>query len=113
MARSVTKSGDVQGLPLIGRDNAKLGAVGEMFVDLASGTIEFIVVEVPRLLGHSGKYHPIPWEAVRYDSEAGAFRLEMDKDMFETAPSYDRDQLANPAYGWTEIAARFFAKPQP
>ncbi len=111
MAESLTKSADIQGLLLIGRDGVKLGVVREAFIDLASGMIEFIIVETGGLLGGSGKFHPVPWTAVRYDGVAGAFQAERTKDEFKASPGYDREQLANANYGWHEQAARFFAAP--
>ncbi len=108
MADILTKSADVQGMHLVGRDDAKLGTVREVFVDLASGRIEFLIVEAGGLLGGSGKFHPVPWSAVRYDAVAGAFQAERTKDAFKASPSYDRDQLADANYAWHEQAARYF-----
>ena len=113
MSDGLTKSGDVQGKHLVGRDDARLGVVRELFLDLASGRIEFLIVEGSGLLGGSGKYHPVPWTVVRYDAVAGDFQVQMTKAAFKDAPSYDRDQLANPSYGWNEQAARYFAAGQP
>jgi sporulation protein YlmC with PRC-barrel domain len=109
MAEILTKSADVQGKHLTGRDGVKLGTVREMFVDLASGQVEFLVVEAGGLLSGSGKFHPVPWSAVRYDSVAGAFQAQRTKDEFKASPSYDRDQLADTTYAWHEQATRFFA----
>jgi hypothetical protein len=107
----LTKSADVQGKHLLGTDNAKLGAVREIFIDLGRGDVAFVVIEAASLLGGSGKFHPAPWQAVRFDPVADVFRIEMAKDEFKASPSYDREQLANPSYGWEEQAARYFAKP--
>ncbi len=109
MAEILTKSGDVQGAPLVGRDGVKLGTVREMFVDLASGRVEFLIVEVGGLLGGSGKFHPVPWSAVAHDSVAGAFQAARTKDEFKASPSYDRDQLADVNYAWPDQAKRYFA----
>ena len=109
MGDNLTKSADVQGKHLTGRDGVKLGTVRELFVDLISGRIEFVIVEAGGLLGSSGKFHPVPWSAVRYDSVAGAFQAERTKDEFKASPSYDRDQLADASYAWHEQSARYFA----
>lgn len=109
MAANFTKSADVQGVQLVGRDGVKLGTVRELFVDLASGRIEFLIVEAGGLLGGSGKFHPVPWAAVRYDSIARAFQAGRTKDDFKASPSYDRDQLADASYAWPEQATRHFA----
>jgi len=109
MTNGLIKSGDVQGKHLVGHKGAKLGAVREMFVDLASGRIEFLIVETAGLLGGSGKFHPVPWAAVHYDAADDAFQIEMAKEAFKAAPGYDREQLGDASYGWNEHAARYFA----
>lgn len=109
MAGGLTKSGDVQGKRLAGLEGAKLGTVRELFVDLATGAVAFIIVEGHSLLGGSGKFHPVPWATVRYDGVADVFLVEVAKDDFKDSPSYDRDQLANPSIGWPEQAMRYFS----
>jgi len=106
----LTKSSDVVGLHLTGRDGVRLGAVREIFVDLVSGLIEFLIIEpAGGLLGGSGKFHPVPWEAVRFDRIGRSFQAEISKDELKGAPSYDREQLANESYGWPELANRYFS----
>jgi len=109
MSETMIKSADVLGMHITGMDGAKLGTVRELFVDLASGRIDFLIVEAASLLGGSGKFHPVPWSVVRYDIVARAFQVEMPKDGFKASPSYDREQLANRSYGWDEQSNRYFA----
>jgi hypothetical protein len=104
----LTRSGDIQGLRALGLDSAKLGSVRELFIDLAAGRIEFLVIEGASLLGGSGKLHPVPWAAVRYDGPAQTFHIDITKEAFKSSPSYDRDQLASSSYAWDEQANRFF-----
>lgn len=109
MASRLTKSGDVQGKRLLGRKDSKLGTVRELSLDLATGAVLFLLVEDHSLLGGSGKFHPVPWTAVRYDEASDAFLAEFTKDEFKDSPSYDRDQLASTSIGWDEQATRFFS----
>ena len=108
MSNMLIKSGDIQGMHVVGIDDAKLGSARELFVDLGGGRIAFLIVEAPSLLGGSGKFHPVPWSAVRFDAVARTLQVEMTKDAFKASPSYDRDQLGNPNYGWDDQASRFF-----
>lgn len=105
---TLTKSKDILGLTLNGAAGAKLGVVRETFVDLATGSIGFLIVEGVSLLGGSGKYHPVPWTLVRHDPVAKAFQADLTKEQFKGSPSYDRDQLGNGDYGWDEQAAKYF-----
>jgi sporulation protein YlmC with PRC-barrel domain len=109
MSELVVKSADIQGMHVVGFDGAKLGAARELFVNLLTGRIDFLIVEPASLLGGSGKFHPIPWSAVRYDTATRDFHIGIAKDLFKTSPSYDREQLANPSYGWDEQSTRYFA----
>jgi sporulation protein YlmC with PRC-barrel domain len=109
MTDTMIKSGDIQGMHVAGIDGDKLGVVRELFLDLSSGQLAFVIVEAAGLLGGSGKFHPAPWSAVRYDAVARQFQVEMTKNDFKASPSYDREQLANRGYGWDEQATRYFA----
>jgi sporulation protein YlmC with PRC-barrel domain len=107
----VMKSADVQGLHVTGLEAAKLGSAREVFLNLATGRIDFLIVEAASFLGGSGKFHPVPWSAVRFDPVARTFQVDMAKESFKASPNYDRDQLANPSFGWDEQARRYFAPP--
>ncbi len=104
----LTRSKDILDQDLIGAGDSKLGAIREIFVDLDTGRIEFLVVEANGLLGGSGKYHPVPWSIVRYDPMAKEFQAEITKDQFKGSPSYDRTQIGSADYAWDEQSNRYF-----
>jgi hypothetical protein len=108
MSEGLYKSSDVQGVQVVGLGHAKLGSARELFVDLLSGQIRFVIVEPPSLLGGSGKFHPVPWPFVQYDALGPGLQVKMSKEDFKTSPTYDRDQLANASTGWGKQATRFF-----
>jgi hypothetical protein len=109
MTETLIKDADIHGMHVEGIDGDKLGAARELFLELSSGQVAFVIVEAAGLLGKSGKFHPVPWSAVRYDAVAKGFQVEMTKADFKASPSYDREQLANRGYGWDEQAIRYFA----
>jgi sporulation protein YlmC with PRC-barrel domain len=98
----------VLGLPLTGQEGRKLGTVREIYLDLAAGSLDFLIVEASSLLGGSGKFHPVPSRIARYDSVDRSFQVDVAKDRFKESPSYDREQLSGAGYGWTEQVERFF-----
>jgi sporulation protein YlmC with PRC-barrel domain len=113
MTETLIRSGDIQGMQVSGIDGDKLGAARELFLDLSSGQVAFVLIEVAGLLGGSGKFHPVPWSAVRFDAVARSFQVQMTKADFKASPSYDREQLASHGYGWDEQATRYFASARP
>jgi sporulation protein YlmC with PRC-barrel domain len=108
MSETLFKSGEILGMHVAGIDGDRLGAVRELFLELSSGQVGFVIVEAASLLGGSGKFHPVPWSAVRFDAVARNFQVEMTKADFKGSPSYDREQLANREY-WDEQATRYFS----
>jgi sporulation protein YlmC with PRC-barrel domain len=113
MTETLIRSDHIQGMHVSGIDGAKLGTVRELFLDLPTGQVAFLIIEVAGLLGGSGKFHPAPWSVVRYDAVARQFQVEMTKNDLKASPSYDREQLANPGYGWDEQATRYFTSARP
>jgi sporulation protein YlmC with PRC-barrel domain len=109
MIDHLIKSAEFQGKHVVGVKDVRLGTVREIFVDLSTGAVAFLLVEPPSLLGGAGKYHPVPFSAARYDLVAGEFVLAFDKETFKEAPSYDRDQLASSSYGWADQVVRYFS----
>lgn len=109
MTSHLVKSSDVIGTPLTGQEGRKLGTVRDTYLDPATGSVEFLVVEAASLLGGTGKYHPVPLRIARYDSVDRSFQVNMAKDRFKESPSYDREQLSGQGYGWAEQVERFFA----
>lgn len=83
MTLNLVKSGDVIGLPLTGQEGRKLGTVRDMYLDLAAGSVEFLIVEAASLLGGSGKYHPVPSRIARYDSVDRSFQGKRRPDTTE------------------------------
>jgi hypothetical protein len=45
------------------------------------------------------KYHPLPWETLRYNEQQGSYVVDLDKSRLEGAPSYDSDIKWTPNYG--------------
>jgi hypothetical protein len=45
------------------------------------------------------KYHPLPWETLRYNEQQGSYVVDLDKSRLEGAPSYDSDFKWTPNYG--------------
>jgi sporulation protein YlmC with PRC-barrel domain len=113
VAASLVKSSNVIGIPLTGREGRKLGTVRDTYLDLAAGSVAFLIVEAASLLGGSGKYHPVPLGIARYDSVDRSFQVNIAKERFKESPSYDREQLSGEGYGWAEQVERFFAPSRP
>ena len=103
------KSGDVLGSPLKDAGEHKLGTIREIYLERTTGQAKFVILELSSMLGTRGKFHPIPWNALRFDEKAGGYFTTLTKDILKDSPAYDRDQLVDASYAWGEQTERYFA----
>jgi PRC-barrel domain len=76
-----------------------LGKMEDMMVDLGSGRIAYAVVSFGGFLGMGSKLFAIPWNAFRLDTDRKVFVLDVDKQVLENAPGFDKDN-------WPDFADR-------
>lgn len=86
--------------------NAKgedLGEVKELMIDLDNGRVSYAVLSFGGFLGVGDKLFAIPWEALTLDTEKHAFILNVEKELLENAPGFDKDKWPDTAQyetGW-------------
>lgn len=71
----------------------KIGEIEDVVLDKRSNSILFAVVGFGGLLGISEKYHPIPWAALDYDEDEGAYVVSYSKEQLKAAPAGSIDEL--------------------
>ena len=90
----------VQDTPVYSLSGEELGYVKDVMIDKASGRIAYAVLSFGGFLGIGDRYHPLPWEKLRYDTELGGYVVDVSRDTLEGAPSYS-DTVTNP---WADAA---------
>lgn len=103
------KSADVLGSPLMDAGEHKLGTIREIYFARTTGQAKFVLLELSSMFGTRGKFHPVPWNRLRFDENAGGYVTRLTKDLLKDSPAYDRDQLADATYAWGEQTERYFA----
>jgi sporulation protein YlmC with PRC-barrel domain len=68
-----------------------LGSIEELMVDVNSGRIAYAVLSFGGILGIGNKLFAIPWDALKLDTVNERFILDVDKQMLEDAPGFDKD----------------------
>jgi sporulation protein YlmC with PRC-barrel domain len=76
---------------VVNRRGEDLGKVEELMLDVNSGRIVYAVLSFGGILGIGDKLFAIPWDAMQLDTEHKRFILDMDKQMLEDAPGFDKD----------------------
>ncbi len=106
---ALIKASTVVGADVFDPAGHKIATIRELFLDPASGQIHFAITEIAALLGAGGKYHPVPWAALRWDEAKSAYVAPFDKDRLKAGPAYDRDQINSNAYGWDAQVQTYYA----
>ena len=95
-------SNKVEGTEVYNRQGEHLGEVYNFMVNKRSGQVAYAVMSFGGLLGVGESYHPLPWNALTYDTNQGGYVVDLDKNRLSDAPSYRSGEdpfSSDPTYG--------------
>ena len=93
---NLISSSKVDGTAVYATDGDKIGTVDHLMIGKRSGRVEYAVMSFGGFLGMGEDYHPLPWDALDYDTNRGGYVVNIDKNRLKDAPSYKRD--SQPAF---------------
>jgi len=85
---SLISSDKVEGTKVFDTDGEDMGHISHLMIGKRSGRVEYAVMNFGSFLGMGGSYHPLPWDALDYDTDRGGYVVSIDKDKLRDAPSY-------------------------
>lgn len=83
---ALVPSDRVEHASVYGPDGTRLGTIERLMLDKRSGTVAYAVIKTGGLLD-SHHYHPVRWEALRYDPRRQAFETALTPDDLRAGPS--------------------------
>jgi len=89
-------SAKVEGTKVYNAQGQRLGSIGELIIEKASGRVQYAVLEFGGFLGLGTDRYPLPWEQIRYDAAQDGYVVDLDKSVLEGAPRYPK--LAEPEF---------------
>jgi hypothetical protein len=94
-------SNKVEGTAVYNRQGEKLGEVYNFMVGKRSGQVAYAIMSFGGFLGIGQKHHPLPWNALTYDTGKKGYVVDADKERLMGAPSYQvgDDPFSRPEYG--------------
>jgi hypothetical protein len=94
-------SNKVEGTAVYNRQGEKLGEVYNFMVGKRSGEVAYAIMSFGGFLGIGQKYHPLPWNALTYDTSKKGYVIDADKERLMRAPSYQagEEPFSRPEYG--------------
>ena len=94
-------SNKVEGTAVYNRQGEKLGEVYNFMVGKRSGEVAYAIMSFGGFLGIGQKYHPLPWNALTYDTGKKGYLVDANKERLMGAPSYQagEEPFSRPEYG--------------
>ena len=80
----------VQGTKIYSATGDNLGSVDVVIIDEKSGNIAYAILSVGGFLGIGGRYYPLPWSMLRFDTALGGYVANIDRAQLKGAPAYGR-----------------------
>ncbi len=68
-----------------------LGNIEEIVIDLDGGRVAYTVLAAGGFLGLGEKFFAIPWDMVTVDMDNKEVVIDIEKELLEKAPGFDRD----------------------
>jgi PRC-barrel domain len=91
-------SDKVEGTAVYGSDQSKIGSIERLMINKTSGKIDYAVLSFGGFLGLGSDQYPLPWHALKYDSNLGGYLANVTEEQLRGAPRYTRGS----SYNWTD-----------
>jgi hypothetical protein len=79
----------VDGTAVYSRDGEKLGSIHHFMVGKRDGRVRFAVLNFGGLF-EADRYHPLPWNALTYNTELDGYEIGLSKEQLKASPSFER-----------------------
>lgn len=102
-SKHLISSEKVDGTAVYATDGEKIGQIHHFMVGKRNGRVEYAVMSCGGFLGLGAEYRPVPWDALKYDTDKGGYVLGLDKARIKESPSYEpeREPLWDSSFGAT------------
>jgi len=85
-AASLVSSSDVNGTGVYGADGSQIGHIDHLMIDKKSGHVAYAVMGFGGFLGMGEDHHPVPWNALRYDTSREGYVTDINAEKLKGAP---------------------------
>jgi hypothetical protein len=83
----------VEHTPAFNRAGEHIGHIADLSIDRRSGQVVYALMSFGGFLGIGKRFHPVPWQTLRYEPALAGYIVPLTKDDLKGAPHYDADEL--------------------
>lgn len=84
----------VKGTDVYDREGSHIGRITDIMLSKREGNIAYLVMSSGGLFGIGGEVHPLPWNALTYDTAIEGYRIGMSSEHLQDAPSFAPERLS-------------------
>jgi sporulation protein YlmC with PRC-barrel domain len=88
---SLVSSEDVEGTNVYDAKGEKIGDIDHLIIDKKSGKVTYAVMSFGGFLSLGENHYPLPWDALKYDSDLDGYRTDITEEQLQNAPAYSDD----------------------
>lgn len=111
MDGSTVLLGRMAGATVVDREGRAAGEISDLSVEGRTALVQYVIVSLGKFLGLRSKFHPIPWELLRYDAKGDQYILPITMSEMDEAPSLTLEELERLLRGdrvWRDRIASFY-----
>jgi sporulation protein YlmC with PRC-barrel domain len=97
VSNSLIGADKVDGTAVYNTAGERLGDIHDLMIDKITGRVAYAIMSFGGFLGIGEKYHPLPWNTLKYDTEQGGYVVGLTREQLEGAPAYSEGD--EPAWG--------------
>jgi hypothetical protein len=83
----------VEHTPSYNRAGEHIGHIVDLSIDRTSGQVVYALMSFGGFLGIGKRFHPVPWQTLKYEPGLAGFVVPLSKEDLRGAPHYDHDEL--------------------
>lgn len=91
-AYTIAVKKSILGARVINAEHEDLGKIEDLVLDTRTNRVAYAILSLGGILGLGEEHFAIPWEAFSFDLSEKRAVLNIDKDRFKNAPSFDKDK---------------------
>jgi hypothetical protein len=93
---TILSIGNLLGNEVVNVERERLGTITTYGIDLEQGRIAYAVLSFGGFLGFGDKWFAVPWDALQFSPHDKKFILNVNKELLEQVPGFDKDHWPSP-----------------
>ena len=90
-----TTSEDVEGTNVYDMKGTKIGEIDHLMIDKISGRVTYAVMSFGGFLGLGHGHYPVPWGALKYDTNLNGYVTGITEQQLKDAPAFSDDSWSD------------------